>query len=137
MIDRFKQMTSSSQKFTYLSLLGLSKGANAGEIKKAFIREAKRWHPDLNGNDETAALRFKLINESYCVLKDPQRRHQWEISGKPTFEIPETKEKPQEILSKKIDERSTNGDTSFNSREKLLLFAIACISMFFVNNFFL
>ncbi len=68
----------STAKPDYWSLLGLHPGANSDELKRAFRREARRWHPDLNGNDVDAEERFKLINEAYAVLNDPRKRAIWE-----------------------------------------------------------
>ncbi len=65
-------MTTSSKK-DYLSILGLSHNYDDKELKKAFRREARRWHPDLNKNDLNAEERFKLINEAYEYLRDPNR----------------------------------------------------------------
>ena len=58
-------MTISSKK-DYLSILGLSHNFDDKELKKAFRREARKWHPDLNKNDLNAEERFKLIND--CLL---------------------------------------------------------------------
>ena len=66
-------MTISSKK-DYLSILGLSYEFDDIELKKAFRREARKWHPDLNKNDINAEERFKLINEAYEFLRDPQKR---------------------------------------------------------------
>ena len=66
-------MTTSSKK-DYMSILGLSYEFDDIELKKAFRREARKWHPDLNKNDITAEDRFKLINEAYEFLRDPARR---------------------------------------------------------------
>ncbi len=66
-------MTTSSKK-DYLSILGLSSEFDEIELKKAFRREARKWHPDLNKNDINAEDRFKLINEAYEFLRDPARR---------------------------------------------------------------
>ena len=66
-------MTTSSKK-DYLSILGLSSEFDDIELKKAFRREARKWHPDLNKNDINAEDRFKLINEAYEFLRDPSRR---------------------------------------------------------------
>ncbi len=63
-------MTTSSKK-DYLSILGLSSDFDDKELKKAFRREARKWHPDLNKNDLNAEERFKLINEAYEFLSDP------------------------------------------------------------------
>ncbi len=66
-------MTTSSKK-DYLSILGLSYDFDNAELKKAFRREARKWHPDLNKNDINAEERFKLINEAYEFLRDPDKR---------------------------------------------------------------
>lgn len=59
-------------------ILGLSPGADAAALKRAFRQQARRWHPDLNGNDPVAEERFKQVNEAYAVLSDPVRRRAWE-----------------------------------------------------------
>jgi curved DNA-binding protein len=59
-------------------VLGVGPGADADTLKRAFRREAWRWHPDLNANDPVAEARFKRINEAYAVLSDPKRRQAWE-----------------------------------------------------------
>jgi len=65
----------------YWSILGLSPGSNLDQIKRAFRKEARRWHPDLNVNDINAEERFKLINEAYAILSDPIKRSQWESNS--------------------------------------------------------
>ena len=60
-------MTISSKK-DFLSILGLTHDYDGKELKKAFRREARKWHPDLNKNDLNAEERFKLINEAYEYL---------------------------------------------------------------------
>ena len=67
-------MTISSKK-DYLSILGLSNDFDDIELKKAFRREARKWHPDLNKNDLNAEERFKFINEAYEYLRDPNKRN--------------------------------------------------------------
>ena len=67
----------------YWSLLGLPPDSDAKQLKRAFRREARRWHPDLNGNDPVAEERFKLVNEAYAVLSDPRRRQAWETGAVP------------------------------------------------------
>ncbi len=62
----------------YWALLGLEPGSDGDSLKSAFRREARRWHPDLNGNDRQAEERFKLVNEAYAVLSDHDRRVAWE-----------------------------------------------------------
>ncbi|MFU8884397.1 MAG: DnaJ domain-containing protein [Cyanobacteriota bacterium] len=77
------------------AVLALQPGADAAELKRAFRAQARRWHPDLNGNDPVAEERFKQVNEAYAVLSDPRRRRAWEgaagdsdpfASGFPSFE---------------------------------------------------
>ena len=63
-----------SSKSDYLSILGLSSNFDDLELKKAFRREARKWHPDLNKNDINAEERFKLINQAYEFLRDPKKR---------------------------------------------------------------
>lgn len=67
-----------SAKPDYWSLLGLDPDADPEALKRAFRREARRWHPDLNGNDSHAEERFKLVNEAYAVLSNPDRRKEWQ-----------------------------------------------------------
>ena len=62
----------------YWSLLGVSPECDSSELKAAFRKEARKWHPDLNKNDVNAEERFKLINEAYEVLSDPIKRIAWE-----------------------------------------------------------
>ena len=66
-------MTTSSKQ-DYLSILGLPYDFDHISLKKAFRREARKWHPDLNKNDINAEERFKLINEAYEFLRDTDQR---------------------------------------------------------------
>tara|TARA_Y100001968_G_scaffold8611_1_gene7280 strand:+ start:1787 stop:2713 length:927 start_codon:yes stop_codon:yes gene_type:complete len=66
----------------YWSLLGVSPDCDSVELKLAFRREARKWHPDLNKNDQNAEERFKLINEAYAILSDPQKRIEWQKKAK-------------------------------------------------------
>jgi len=79
-------MTISSKK-DYLSILGLSNDFDYKELKRAFRREARKWHPDLNKNDLNAEERFKLINEAYEYLRDPNKRNVIsELNNRENFE---------------------------------------------------
>jgi curved DNA-binding protein CbpA len=63
----------------FYSLLGVAFDATFDEIKSAFRRMAKRYHPDLNPDDpEESAVRFRLIHHAYEVLSDPARRRQYD-----------------------------------------------------------
>ncbi|AHF63636.1 Heat shock protein DnaJ-like protein [Synechococcus sp. WH 8109] len=70
-------MTSTAEP-DYWSLLGVDADCTDQQLKRAFRREARRWHPDLNSNDPFAEERFKLVNEAYAVLSDPRRREVWQ-----------------------------------------------------------
>ena len=65
----------------YYDTLGVSKTASAEEIKSAYRKLAKKYHPDLNPNDEVAASKFKEINEAYEVLGDEQKRKNYDQFG--------------------------------------------------------
>jgi len=65
----------------YYSVLGVDKNATREEIKKAYKKLAKKHHPDLNKGDETAAGKFKEINEAASVLGDPKKREQFDRFG--------------------------------------------------------
>jgi curved DNA-binding protein len=71
-------VASSKTLINHWAMLGLEPGADAQALKRAFRQQARRWHPDLNGNDPHAEEQFKAVNEAYAVLSDPQRRQQWE-----------------------------------------------------------
>ncbi len=68
-------------KPNYWSLLGVSPGCDSAQLKRAFRREARKWHPDLNNNNSIAEERFKLINEAYETLSDPIKRRKWELNN--------------------------------------------------------
>ena len=65
----------------YYEVLGVDKNATEQEIKKAYRRLARKYHPDVNKDDENATEKFKEINEAYEVLKDPDKRAQYDQFG--------------------------------------------------------
>src|ERR1044072_2800282 len=65
-------------KRDYYEVLGVSKGASADEIKKAFRKAAVQHHPDKEGGDEA---KFKEANEAYEILKDQQKRQRYDQFG--------------------------------------------------------
>ncbi|MGL4637642.1 MAG: DnaJ C-terminal domain-containing protein [Beijerinckiaceae bacterium] len=72
-------------------VLGLQKGANEAEVKKAFRRAAKQHHPDQNQNDPRATERFAEVNSAYEILGDTSKRAQFDrgeidAAGKPRFQ---------------------------------------------------
>src|SRR5581483_3891547 len=73
-------------KQDFYETLGVSRGASAEEVKKAFRKLAMQCHPDRNPGDKAAEQRFKDINEAYDVLKDEQKRAAYDRFGHAAFE---------------------------------------------------
>jgi curved DNA-binding protein len=69
----------------YYDLLEVSPTASADEIKKAFRKQAMKYHPDRNPDDKEAEQKFKAVNEAYEVLKDDQKRAAYDRYGKNAF----------------------------------------------------
>lgn len=65
----------------FYDTLGVKKGASDEEVKKAYRRLARKWHPDANGGDPQAEERFKEIQEAYSVLSDADKRRQYDTGG--------------------------------------------------------
>ena len=71
-----------AEKKDYYAILGVSKTATDDELKKAFRKLAKKYHPDANpDNKEEAEKKFKEVNEAYEVLSDPQKRKMYDQFG--------------------------------------------------------
>src|SRR4051812_4256983 len=63
------------------SLLGLAPGASPAEIKRAYRRLSRRYHPGINPGDRAAELLYERISEAYQTLVDPARRRSYDTSG--------------------------------------------------------
>lgn len=69
----------------YYAVLGIPKDASADDIKKAYRKLARKWHPDVNPGDAAAEERFKEISEAYHVLGDEERRRTYDHVGPEQF----------------------------------------------------
>ena len=70
-----------ADKRDYYEVLGVSKGASDEEIKKAYRKLAKQYHPDLNPGDKEAESKFKEVNEAYEVLSDSDKKARYDQFG--------------------------------------------------------
>lgn len=68
-------------KRDYYKILGVDRNANEQEIKRAYRRLARQYHPDVNPNNKGAEEKFKEISEAYAVLSDSQKRSQYDQFG--------------------------------------------------------
>jgi len=75
-----------STKRDLYEILGVSRNASQDEIKKAYRRLARKYHPDVNRDDEAAADKFKEISVAYEILSDPQKREAYDHYGYDAFD---------------------------------------------------
>lgn len=75
-----------ASKRDFYEVLGIKKGASQSEIKKAYRKMAKKYHPDTNAGDEAAAEKFKEISEAYSVLNDPEKKKLYDQFGHAAFD---------------------------------------------------
>ena len=70
----------------FYKTLGVSRDADAAEIKKAYRKMAMKYHPDQNKDNPEAEAKFKEVNEAYDVLKDEQKRAAFDRYGNAAFD---------------------------------------------------
>ena len=70
-----------ADKKNYYDILGVDKKASADEIKSAYRRLAKKYHPDANPNNKSAEEKFKEINAAYEILSDPKKKSNFDRFG--------------------------------------------------------
>jgi DnaJ-class molecular chaperone len=70
----------------YYEILGLSRDASADDIKKAYRKLARQYHPDMNPGDRQAERQFKELQQAYDVLGDPDKRRQYDRFGRQAFQ---------------------------------------------------
>ena len=74
------------QKRDYYEVLGVAKDASEDDIKKAYRKLAKKYHPDMNPGDKNAEAKFKEASEAYAILSDPDKRRQYDQFGHAAFD---------------------------------------------------
>ena len=75
-----------AEKRDYYDVLGVSRTASDEEIRKAFRRLARKYHPDSNPGDKQAEAKFKELNEAYSVLSDPKKKQIYDQVGMAGFD---------------------------------------------------
>lgn len=103
----------------YYKVLEVDKNASEADIKKAYRRLARKLHPDLNPNDETAKKKFQQINEANEVLSDPEKRKKYDQYGKDwqhaeAFEKQRQNQQQQQGRSYSAQDFSGNGEGDFS-----------------------
>ncbi|RME69814.1 MAG: J domain-containing protein [Chloroflexi bacterium] len=81
----------------YYKILGVSKNATEKEIKSAYRKLARKYHPDMNPDDPQAEARFKEINEAYQVLSDPEKRKKYDQLGADWYRWTQTGGRPEDF----------------------------------------
>ena len=98
----------------YYKVLGISKDASTDEVKKAYRKRARKYHPDLNPNNKEAQKKFQEINEANEVLSDPDKRKKYDKYGK-DWKHGEEFEKAQRAQQQQSQRQYQQGSQSYYS----------------------
>jgi len=97
----------------YYTILGVDRKASAKEIKNAYRRLARKYHPDVNSADGAAAAKFQDINEAHEVLSDPEKRKQYDRLGSQWQQYQQGGGKPEDF---NWGERAAAGQQNYSYR---------------------
>ena len=70
-----------TEKRDYYEVLGVSRNASDGDIRKAFRSLARKFHPDKNPDDSDAEKKFKEVQEAYAILSNPEEKRKYDMFG--------------------------------------------------------
>ncbi|SDS58263.1 curved DNA-binding protein [Polaribacter sp. KT25b] len=100
----------------YYKILGISKSASEADIKKAYRKLARKYHPDLNPNDKAAEKKFKEINEANEVLSNPENRKKYDKYGE-HWENGEAYEQQEKQRQQDYQRRSQSSQGSYSQED--------------------
>ncbi len=98
----------------YYKILGIDKSANEAEIKKAYRKLARKYHPDLNPNYDSSKVKFQELNEANEVLSDPEKRKKYDKYGKDWKHADEFEKQSQ---NQQQNRSSQSNSSQFNEQD--------------------